>query len=127
MNFRLTKDDRLRGRTAINTLFDKGTSLMAFPLRAMVRIYDDDTPRARMMVSVPKKRIRHAVGRVRLRRLVREAYRLARHSLLDDAMQASRQSVDIAFIYLDNNIADFKTVQARVEQLLNRLATMFKV
>ena len=121
MNFRLRKNDRLSGRTAINTLFEQGQSLMAFPLRAVVRFSDSDTPCARMLVSVPKKRLRHAVDRVRVRRLVREAYRLARHRLLDEALANSHRSVDIAFVYLHTEVANHDTVTARVEALLQRV------
>lgn len=121
MNYRLTKADRLRGRTAINNLFAHGQSLMAFPLRAVVSV--NDSGNTRMMVSVPKKRIRHAVDRVRLRRLVREAYRLSRHRLLDEALAGGR-GADIAFVYLDTTVATMDVVAARMENLLTRLATL---
>lgn len=121
MNYRLTKADRLRGRTAINNLFAHGQSLMAFPLRAVVSVNDSGT--TRMMVSVPKKRIRHAVDRVRLRRLVREAYRLSRHRLLDEALAGGR-GADIAFVYLDTTVATMDVVAARMESLLTRLAAL---
>ncbi len=124
MNYRLTKDDRLHGRTAINSLFAEGQSLMAFPLRAVVRLYTSDCPRARMMVSVPKKRVRRAVGRVRLRRLVREAYRLCRHRLLDDALAGAGKGADIAILYLDSDIATYDVVSAKVENLLSRVAAL---
>lgn len=123
MNHRLYKRDRLCSRTAIETLFAAGRSLMAFPLRAMMRVTDDHAG-ARFLISIPKKRIRTAVGRVRLRRQVREAYRLNHREALEAVLagEDAAVGVDIAFIYIDNKPAPYAQVELSVKRLLERVA-----
>ncbi len=70
----------------------------------------------RFLVSVPKKRLRHAVDRVTMRRRIREAYRLNR-SLISPDLPA-----DLAFIY----VADKLLPYAKVEHALKRLLASVK-
>ena len=79
--FPLYKKEKLCSVVAIEQLFGRGGadfSRLAYPLRAVARNNPrrkSDAPVA-FLISVPKKRLRHAVDRVRMRRLIREAYRL---------------------------------------------------
>lgn len=81
---RLYKKEKLCSTVAIEQLFMRGgegvQGALAYPLRAVWRKNprrSSDAPVA-FVVSIPKKRLRHAVDRVQMRRRVREAYRLAR-------------------------------------------------
>ena len=110
---RLYKIEKLRSEIAIGQLFDRSNpaaqSVMAYPLRAVwtvnsSRLAAMETPSEtsrrkvapcpQFLVSIPKKKLRHAVDRVQMRRRVREAYRLNRHLIPKDL------PLDIAFIYL---------------------------
>ena len=120
---RLYKSEKLCGRTAVERLFAEGTGLMAYPLRAMMRAKQrDEQHPAQMLISVPKKRIRHAVHRVLLRRRLREAYRLHRLDLLYPALQKANVSIDIAFVYVANDVADYALIERKMIMLLTRLA-----
>ena len=74
------------------------------------------------LISIPKKRIRKAVGRVALRRRVREAYRLNRRQLLVPVLEQQGWGVDIAFVYLDNTPATYSVINEKMVNLLNRIA-----
>ncbi len=91
---RFRKGERLRLRTLVEQLFAKGDSLFEWPLRAVARPLGADalgamfkghvpagTGRLQMLVTVPKRRRRHAVDRVLMRRRIREAWRLNRAGL----------------------------------------------
>lgn len=73
--FSLRKAEKLCSRTAVDKLFASGTSAVAYPLRMVYQISDRSygAP-AQFMITIPKKKIRKAVGRVLLRRRIREAY-----------------------------------------------------
>lgn len=122
----LGKSEKLCGLTAINRLFDRNAigneSALAYPLRAVWRPREgkgtnpQDTPPmpSRFLISVPKKRLRHAVDRVKMRRRIREAYRLNR------LPQAA--GVDIAFIYVASGLTPFAEVERAMTRILHRIA-----
>ena len=61
----------------MDKLFEGGSALMAFPLRVLYLQTDDpDAAEVSMLVSVSKKRFHHAVDRNKVKRRVREAFRL---------------------------------------------------
>jgi len=122
MDYKLHKDEKLCSRTAVNRLFDEGRSLMAFPLRAAYRLRPRGDHPVQFLISIPKKRIRKAVGRVALRRRVREAYRLNRRQLLLPVLDQLDCGVDIAFVYLDNTQAPYSVINEKMVGLLNRIA-----
>ena len=122
MDFKLKKDEKLCSRTAVELLFGEGKSLMAFPLRAAYRLRPRGEHPVQFLISIPKKRIRHAVGRVTLRRRVREAYRLNRRELLQSPLGETGWGVDIAFVYLDSSLAPYSVINEKMISLLNRIA-----
>lgn len=94
---------------------------MAYPWRVVWRRRPDGDKRPacpQFLVSVPKRRLRHAVDRVRMRRLMREAYRLNRHLLPDPA-----PAIDIAFIYVASELTDYKAAVRSVRKILTRLVS----
>ena len=119
---RLYKSEKLCSRSAVERLFNEGESIIAYPLRAVYRLNEPMEMPARFLITIPKKRIRHAVDRVLLRRRVREAYRLSRRELLHPALTAAGKSADIAFLYLSNDKADYHTIADKMNQLLQRIA-----
>ena len=122
MDFKLKKDEKLCSRTAVDLLFGEGKSLMAFPLRAAYRLRPRGEHPVQFLISIPKKRIRHAVGRVTLRRRVREAYRLNRRELLQAPLGETGWGVDIAFVYLDSSLAPYSVINEKMISLLTRIA-----
>lgn len=105
---------------------------MAFPLRAVVAVKRCDSETcggevqsgivAKFMITVPKKKIRTAVGRVLVRRRIREAYRLNR-SILAQALQPAGSVAEIAFLYMDTSIADYATIEASMKKLLGKVSS----
>ena len=122
MDFKLKKDEKLCSRTAVDLLFGEGKSLMAFPLRAAYRLRPRGEHPVQFLISIPKKRIRHAVGRVTLRRRVREAYRLRRNDLLLAPIENCGCRVDVAFVFLANRKAPYELLEKKMAELLQRIA-----
>lgn len=118
--FGLKKAERLCSKKSIDALFT-GTdskSLSAYPIRIVYRHTEEAG--IRILVSVSKKRFRHAVDRNRAKRQIREAYRLNKHRL-DDIAQAS-SGMDIAFIWLTDRHQPSQLVTAKMVSLLDKIA-----
>ncbi|MCF0204405.1 MAG: ribonuclease P protein component [Muribaculaceae bacterium] len=121
--YRLHKYEKLCSRTAIELIFSEGSSAIAYPLRAAFRVYDTpegERSTVRFYVSIPKKKIRTAVGRVLLRRRVREAYRL-NHAHLSQAACDAAKNVDVAFLYLADSLTPYSTLEDRLKALLSKI------
>lgn len=120
-SLRLYKKEKLRSTNAIERLFSpRGVtadtpvaSVMAYPWRMVWSVSPQRASVAQFLITVPKKRLRHAVDRVRMRRRCREAYRLSRHLLPSPC-----PGIDIAFIYVADAVTPYsKTLRAMTKML----------
>lgn len=118
------KRERMVSNLLIEALFDNGKSLSvsAFPLRAVYQMIErrENHGPAQILISVPKKRFKHAVDRNRVKRQIREAYR--RHKQLLWEEMAEDQEMLIGFIWLSDQHFPTKEVEARVVRILQRIA-----
>ncbi len=131
MNNGLTKSERLTSQLVIDKLFAGGNaSMAAFPLRIVYmqveKTKDSENldgaqqPPVSILVSVPKKRFRHAVDRNRMKRLVREAYRLNKH-ILWDALQEKDFRLALAFVCITDTLPTFQSVNKSMRKALVRI------
>ena len=79
-----------------------------------------------LLISVPKKRFKHAVKRNRVKRQLREAFRLHKASLYQALEHSGKPGVVMAFIWIGDKLCDSSTVERRVANLLERLAEKLK-
>lgn len=133
--YTLGKSEKLRHKTLVDGVFASGETLYEYPLRVSFRILGekelDEAFRDRipmrigalqMLITVPKKKLRHAVDRVRMRRLIREAYRLNRLELLDKARGNGKvRTVSMAIIYLHGELSDYATIEKKMKRLLSKI------
>ena len=119
----LCKAERLYLRTIIGKLFEGGgKSISAFPLRVVyMPIERNEVAPVSILVSVPKRHFKHAVKRNRVKRQVREAYRLNKHILLD-ALSDKPYGVALAFIWLDKELHSSEYLTSKIKSLLGRIA-----
>ncbi|MCQ2215014.1 MAG: ribonuclease P protein component [Bacteroidales bacterium] len=97
--FELPKEERICSDKTIDSLFSDGDSCFKYPLRVVFKPrVEDSVSTSRMLISVPKKRFKHAVDRNRIKRQVREAFRLNKSIL-----SSIGQGTDIAFVYASSN------------------------
>ena len=81
--FSFKKEERLKSRKVIQQLFSRGHSFSAYPLR-LVWMETEEKAGAfpvRFTQTVGKKKFPKAVARNRIRRQIREAWRLQKHQL----------------------------------------------
>jgi ribonuclease P protein component len=107
------KSERLCLKKDIDKLFSDGQSFLSYPLR-IVYLPDagGDAPASgiSVLISVPKKRIRSAVQRNRIKRLIREAFRLNKRETPDFCKQDGGR-LHIAFMYICNDIKTYADIE----------------
>lgn len=115
MKYTFGKDEKLKKRDHIQAVFTKGKSIKKFPVR-LVYYPLEGLKNHKVGVSVPKRNFKKAVERNRLKRLLRESYRLNKHIIADTAQQYA-----MMFLYLGNQEKEFHQISAKVERILNEL------
>ena len=124
-----TKRERMTSHLLMEALFENGSSqsVYAFPLRAVYQTISrqSDHDPAQILISVPKKRFKHAVDRNRVKRQIREAYR--QHKQLLWEVMAEDQEILVGFIWLSDEHYPSKEVEQRVVRILQRIAKGEKV
>jgi ribonuclease P protein component len=123
--FSFSKKERLKSRKAIAALFKQKQSVGAYPLRFfyMERAFDA-TQALQATFSVSKKHFKKAVDRNRIKRLIRESYRLQKQKLLD-ALADKEKSVAGMWVFVGTELCSFpemhKAVRKTIEKLIQQL------
>jgi ribonuclease P protein component len=115
------KTERIVSQKTIDELFTSGQSksLAAFPLR-VVYMEKDEAETTQVLVSVSKRHFKHAVDRNRVKRQIREAYRLNKQILTGTLPE--NKHLAIAFIWLSDSHAPTDVITSRMRTLLKRIA-----
>lgn len=122
------RGERLKSRKEIGRLFSReGQSFGQYPLRLVWREMDEarsDFP-IQFTVSVPKRRFKKAVQRNRLRRRIREAYRLNKQGLLD---RLPPETAPLAWmiLYVGKEEADFAEINQQMRVIMQRFLRQLK-
>ena len=112
---RFPKKERLCSKKIWETVFSRGVRLKAFP---MVLQYSrcplpENVP-VQVGFAVPKKSFKKAVDRNRIKRLMREAYRLEKPGLFNNI----EGSYAFVFLYLGKEMPAFSDISQAVKTLL---------
>lgn len=108
-----SKNEKLCSTKTIDALFSSGSSFIAYPLRVVFSLAeepDENNRLASVLVSVPKRKFKRAVKRNRIKRLIREAYRLNKSNILD-LLQQKTKRIDIAFLYLNDELPQYEDIE----------------
>ncbi len=107
-------------KKAIENLYQNGESVFVYPLKVKY-LFDENNPEniyAKILISVPKKNFKKAVHRNRIKRLIREAYRLNKHNLT----LFKDKHLNIHFHYVGKTILPFEQIQESMKKILIQLS-----
>ena len=118
MKFTLGKEERLKSRKLIGRLYSEGESIKKFPLK-MVYLQTEHTSKypTQVGVSVPKRLFKKAVDRNRIKRLLRESYRLQKEIVYSE--------VDKPYVFMISYLAKEEWKYADIEDKMRKLLTLF--
>lgn len=120
MPFTFSKKERLKSKKQIEALFNEGRSVTAFPLKMIyLETEHDDGVKIKAGVSVSKRLHKNAVDRNKIKRLLREAYRLNKAEYFNN----STTSYAFMILYLSKDGTTFDAVDTAMKTLFKKFMT----
>ena len=126
-SFTYQKKDKLKSRKQTQFLFANGQSMNAFPIKLIYTIETLESIESSALgtlqagVGAPSRTFRKAVARNRVKRLLREGYRLERPAFLEAAAIKGLR-INLFFLYTDATVIAQAAIQEKIKQLLARIA-----
>lgn len=114
--------EHLKSKRVIEKLYAEGASVTSYPLRAVFLEQEEQEPTAAILISVAKRRFRHAVDRNLIKRRIREAYRTSKHPFVE-ALQAKDKKMAVAILYIDTRHNSTEFIKRKMEKLLAGIIT----
>ncbi len=134
VRYTLGKKDKLKSRKAIEQIFKEGKSFSLFPFRVLYIIAPASTNEQKIKLqhetlflgklqtafTVSKKYFKKAVDRNRIKRLMREAWRLQKNHL-QQQLPSTRKNMMVFIIFTGNQLPEYNTILEKTSAVLKRL------
>ena len=117
MKLTFNKTEKLKSQKLIEKLFLEGKSVVAYPLRLVfIETTFDDNVKVKAGVSVSKRHFKNAVDRNRIKRLMREAYRLNKANYFNNITT----QYALMILYIGKDGTEFDTVNEKMNLLFDK-------
>lgn len=124
MKFTLGKQERLKSKKLIESLYKNGKSIKVFPFRMMyLQIKHTSKFPAQVGVSVAKRNFKKAPDRNRLKRLMRETYRLQKEIVYENL----EEPYVFMISYIGRDEKPYKELYSKMNALLNLFVEKTKI
>lgn len=128
--FTYQKTDKLKSRKQTQHLFSTGQAINVFPIRLIYTIEPIESTAANLSltsilqagVGAPSRTFRKAVQRNRVKRLLREAYRLEKPNFISQAALDNKR-VNLFLLYTDALVLTQVEIQGKLKEALSILVT----
>ena len=119
--YSLNKNEKLKSRKQLDELFAKGKSFLVFPVKTVFLLTDVvEKPVVKMGVGVSKKNFKLAVKRNRIKRLLRETYRINKLPLINYANKENK-NVSVFFLYVGKEMCDYNLLNEKMRKIIIKL------
>jgi ribonuclease P protein component len=120
--YTLGKNERMKSRKQIELLFKEGKTFSASPLRVYYSVQPLPVAHCPLLfgVAVGTRNFKKAVDRNRIKRLIREAWRLQKNELQQKLKQENKQ-LHVFFIFTGKEVPDYKLISEKTGVALQKL------
>ncbi len=124
-NYSFSKNERLKHKKLIDQLFENGQSKVFYPIILFWLEQDkgvENIP-VQFTTSVSKKKFKSAVDRNKIKRRMREAYRLSKPDFFDSI--CTETTLSLMSIYIAPQISDFQTIEKAIQKGIKYLTKQY--
>ncbi len=115
--YSLSKYYKIKNRQQLHKLLKDGNKILAYPvLIKWLFINEKAVPPIGTAFIVSKKKLHKATSRNRIKRIMRESFRLQKHKLEDNIKE---KKLLLAVIYLSKNVEDFEIINQGIQICIN--------
>src|SRR5258705_5273982 len=119
----LGKNERLKSRKRTELLFSEGKKFSITPFRIHYLFNELASPPLQFGVGVSSKNFKKAVDRNKIKRRVREAYRLQK-IILHQKVKEKKGQLNVFFIYNGKDIPGFSGIFDAMKKILDKLCNI---
>ena len=122
ITYTFRKAEKLCSQKLMGELFLTGSSFLSYPLRITWKIFANppfESP-AQVGFSVPKRIFKHAVDRNRLKRLMRESYRIQKSDLYEK-LQSANMQMCLMLIYIGKEELPFTKIDQAISKSIVKI------
>ena len=110
----------LSHKKEIDFLFDKGQSFIFFPMQIIWLVKESEKDMYKLLISIPKKKIKLATKRNLLKRRIREAFRTNKKDL-EAHLLNKKIKLHFAIVFQNQKIIEYNIIEQKIKLILNRL------
>ena len=118
--YAFSKRERLCSRDDFQKLLSEGKSFYSYPFKCVYLWKEAEDFSAKIAIAVSKKKFKNAVDRNKIKRLIRESYRLEK-GILYQKYNNTPQNIDILIIYTETKIRSFSLTKKKTIELINNI------
>lgn len=124
ISFSFPKSEKLKSLKLFEKLFEDGNSLNKFPFKLLwIKVIPENNIPVKVAFAVSSRRIKLAVKRNRMKRLMRESYRLNKNALVECCIK-KQIGLALVFLYNGNDLILYSETQEKIILLLQRLISL---
>ena len=115
----LKKEDRLKSRKIIDSLFNSGKQFSVFPFRVFwSEVTKENFLQAAFGVS--SRNFKKATDRNRIKRMTKEAYRLQKNPVFNQLQEKNKQ-LSLFILYTGNEIPHYSVLSEKMTSIMKKL------
>ncbi len=124
----LSKTEILRNKKSIEELFSQGKGFIQYPLRCVYsyNVLNNDSYTQtdfdiQAMFTVSKRYHKRAVRRNKMRRRIKESFRLHKNDFIVELKQLGVTKIKMAFLYVGKEENSFETVDESIKKIIHNV------
>jgi ribonuclease P protein component len=124
--FTLSGNERLKSRKVIEQLFREGKGFTLLPFRVYYLPGGSSGSSLHFGAGVGSKNFKKAVDRNRIKRVVREAWRLQK-IVLQEKLKEQNIPLNVFLIYTGKNLPEYKEVHEKTGRIIKKLCDFITI